>query len=613
MSKLAKPPKEEVFFNSLGNPKKNLIRSQYVTNQAVWCADTTILGDTSLFIIYDLLSNTCVGFLLVRQPIEVAPDQIVSLIQLCLEQANDIKIKRPTVFHTDNHKVYNSKQYLTFLQQRNISQSYAIQETFGNQCIESFHTKLKSEILARFFYHLTIQEKAQITAVIPKKTKKHNWKQRASNKEIRQICYKIPKFQDLLPHLAPEAVTALNREKHKVYFKYTKDQVAFYGAVLTNQPEELVVAKAGTLKAQILQNDFNHNLDNVADAIKKAENLPLPQAVNFFNNLRIPYNNEPILAELQKLTQMTYAGFCLTLKQNNALLETNDELKQAIQNLEANVNEKGAIISIIHAELEKERKEKEALLDRRKKREQAETQPLRDPLTYEDFETLLEIVGPDNTYLQIRTRISLTILLITGIRVSELRAIQIQDLETLFNNERPYVKISRLKKKLKDKKAFLSMKARPIVKTRKQDFQLFKVFKPNPSDFFLTSQKSHDKPISREHLDREINKLLRILSEKTGKNLKSHSFRIGLLNQLWDDTKDIRFVQYAIGHTSVQTTEGYLTRYNDERACKVYEQLEQKKRIKKEDLVYINAKLADDPDFFKNLHEKELQEKAYAE
>ena len=41
-------------------------------------------------------------------------------------------------------------------------------------------------------------------------------------------------------------------------------------------------------------------------------------------------------------------------------------------------------------------------------------------------------------------------------------------------------------------------------------------------------------------------------------NIKSHSFRINYITQLWKDTQDIEFVKETISHRKLDTTSAYV-------------------------------------------------------
>lgn len=83
--------------------------------------------------------------------------------------------------------------------------------------------------------------------------------------------------------------------------------------------------------------------------------------------------------------------------------------------------------------------------------------------------------------------------------------------------------------------------------------------------YIFTAQGSN-KPLDREAFNRIVNQFIKKCALKIpGKpNLKSHSFRIGFITQLWRDTNDIEFVRQAIGHAKINTTSEYVENLSDE-------------------------------------------------
>ncbi len=81
-----------------------------------------------------------------------------------------------------------------------------------------------------------------------------------------------------------------------------------------------------------------------------------------------------------------------------------------------------------------------------------------------------------------------------------------------------------------------------------------------PESFLFTSESYHSKPIRREVITKNVNKLMHQVSKqlKDKPNITSHSFRIGYITQLWKDTKDIEFVKQTIGHSKLDTTSSYV-------------------------------------------------------
>lgn len=46
--------------------------------------------------------------------------------------------------------------------------------------------------------------------------------------------------------------------------------------------------------------------------------------------------------------------------------------------------------------------------------------------------------------------------------------------------------------------------------------------------------------------------------------INSYSFRIGYIEELWKDSRDIEFVRQTIGHRSLNATSGYVTHMDDQ-------------------------------------------------
>ena len=93
-----------------------------------------------------------------------------------------------------------------------------------------------------------------------------------------------------------------------------------------------------------------------------------------------------------------------------------------------------------------------------------------------------------------------------------------------------------------------------------------------PDSYLFTAEANHCKPLDRVAITRNVNKVMREVSNQLpGKpNFTSHSFRIGYITQLWKDSKDIEFVKQTMGHRNLDTTSAYIKNLSD---------LERQKRI----------------------------------
>ena len=88
---------------------------------------------------------------------------------------------------------------------------------------------------------------------------------------------------------------------------------------------------------------------------------------------------------------------------------------------------------------------------------------------------------------------------------------------------------------------------------RRQYFEIIFTMK-KLDGYVFTSEKNYYKPLRRDTVTKEINFVLRNMSKNlTDKpNLTIHSFRIGLISQLWRNTNVIEFVRQAIGDEKVK-------------------------------------------------------------
>ena len=134
--------------------------------------------------------------------------------------------------------------------------------------------------------------------------------------------------------------------------------------------------------------------------------------------------------------------------------------------------------------------------------------------------------GP--TYINLRTRIAICILTITGIRINELLPLKVEQLQTLVQES--WIEIDRSKRGPSNHKAFLTKEGKKIIQDRKNDFQLLFLMK-EPNAYVFTPETNHFKKLRREVITTNVNKVMykvsRVLSGQP--NITSHSFRIGYI------------------------------------------------------------------------------------
>ena len=259
-----------------------------------------------------------------------------------------------------------------------------------------------------------------------------------------------------------------------------------------------------------------------------------------------------------QILETTQRGFIGLALRNEELLEVNKELKQQL--------------SIVVTELnliKEERQEKEI---RKQARANRKRLPKREPMTAEIYKKLLQAAeGP--AYTDVRLRIAICLLTITGIRINELLALKVYQLQTLV--EEGWIAIDRSKRGPANHKAFLTKEGKKLVKDRQKDFQFIFLMK-EPDSYVFTNESNHYKTLTRETITKAVNLLTRTVSEEISSkpNITSHSFRIGYITQLWKDSKDIEFVKQTIGHRNLNTTSAYVNQLSDQERQNRIDQLE---------------------------------------
>lgn len=163
----------------------------------------------------------------------------------------------------------------------------------------------------------------------------------------------------------------------------------------------------------------------------------------------------------------------------------------------------------------------------------------------------MNMVKDKKALLAAKYRIALTIfiLFLTGIRVGNLRTIYLWDLKQLY--ERKDFIVSAIKIKENKPLVFPPSKAFDVyLSKRNKDFEtLFNAYQEDSLVF----------DYSREHLTRKINSYLKQASVILNKNLKSHSFRIGVATAVADKFSIYEAeAQSMLAHARISTTEKYV-------------------------------------------------------
>jgi site-specific recombinase XerD len=256
-----------------------------------------------------------------------------------------------------------------------------------------------------------------------------------------------------------------------------------------------------------------------------------------------------LILEGQKLNQKDLRlGFIGLATQNSELLELNKKLSQQLERVEKELNV-----------LKKGREEKAARKEARANRKRL---PKRQLITPEIYRLLIQ-AAESPSYTSVKLRIAFCLLTVTGIRINELLPLKVGQLQTLLESH--WIGIDRSKRGPANHKAFLTREGKKLVEEKRKDFDSLFLMK-NPNSYIFTSESNHAQMLSRETITRDVNKVMRSVSNQLpGKpNVTSHSFRVGYISKLWKDTKDIEFVKQSIGHRKMDSTSSYVEKLSDQ-------------------------------------------------
>jgi integrase len=261
--------------------------------------------------------------------------------------------------------------------------------------------------------------------------------------------------------------------------------------------------------------------------------------------------------ELRNIRNDLQKGFVGLALRNQELVDLNQKLTQQLET--------------VVTELDQINQEREAKLARQKARANRKRLAKRDPMTADIYNQLIKSAeGP--AYRDVRTRLAICLLAVTGIRINELLPLKVGQLRTLL--EENWIAIDRSKRGPANHKAFLNKKGRKIIQDRKKDFDFIFLMKTEDS-YVFTTDSDHFTPLHRVTITKQINTILRDTSAQLEgePNITSHSFRIGYITQLWRDSKDIEFVKQTIGHSALTTTSAYITKLSDQERREKIEEL----------------------------------------
>ena len=197
---------------------------------------------------------------------------------------------------------------------------------------------------------------------------------------------------------------------------------------------------------------------------------------------------------------------------------------------------------------------------RSEKRKNRKVQPKRDPVSEAQLNELINKRYPHEVenFERARNRLCMVLLWCGGLRINEAMFITLDQMKPLWKNKNPHLRVYRPKQRSYHR-VFLTDRGARVLKWVKKDLEMFdSVVGGDPKALLYGSKQNPLKSVSREHLTREVNVILRTYFSDNDINIKSHSFKVSFINDYWTLTKDLELVRQLIGHETIATTQRYV-------------------------------------------------------
>ena len=158
--------------------------------------------------------------------------------------------------------------------------------------------------------------------------------------------------------------------------------------------------------------------------------------------------------------------------------------------------------------------------------------PPRDVITCEEFSILLNSIR-GNSYASARKKCAHILLFASGVTLEDLRLFTVAQAKELL--EGGEVTIFAIQGGARD----LTISPSTLIRKKMDQFNLeFQILMRGKSegDPLFTTSLQLDRPINRSSFNYEMNKDLKLLGEKVGKNLKTHSYRLGRIIHVYKES-----------------------------------------------------------------------------
>ena len=525
--------------------KTNLLENRYVTDGNIWTVDETIFNEeTKLFLVVSVKTKVILGYI---QGPNCRNEELI--IELYKEILNEYDFSAgPAFVHSDMEEAYHSEGVRYFLMTRDIFISTTEGRKNQNQLSEGINNRIKYLVAEILTNNTNAWGYKAFLKSLPNNLRSMNKiSDKCRSKEYRNLLFKSRLFKTQRKEVIQQAILKYNQSD---FCKgITREEAQFYDTFIeTPTIEETQLVKSDHIFAQKIKNENIASIQQVQSAISDILQSSVESEEKVTQILSLFFQRQD---HTDKLLKQGFVGLSMQLSEENAeLKKDNQKLMKEIQT--------------VTKKLDDILKEQALIEERKNKRKNRKRLPPKEPLTEEIYEFLIKrskLIHRD-TYQGARLRLALALLAVTGVRISELLSLKVEQLENLF--AKSWIAIDRMKRGPSSHKAFLTAKGRKIIKHRASDFEII-LFSKEDDSYIFTPQYSAD-PMNRQAFNIVVNDFLKDCSQKLPNkpNLKSHSFRIGFITELWRDTGDIEFVRQAIGHAKIDTTSRYIHNLSEE-------------------------------------------------
>lgn len=235
-------------------------------------------------------------------------------------------------------------------------------------------------------------------------------------------------------------------------------------------------------------------------------------------------------------------------------------------------------------EKEQARHEASAALRARKERKKLEKkQAVRDGATLPEFLEAIKIIDNKkyrSPFKRSREKVSLLVLFLTGIRVANLLEITASNLRTLLSDDNMvYFEVNSIKSRQRLVYRVLLTQLSLQIAREYEEAILVLLKDKEPSDYIFT-RKNNKTPLERASLTKRLNLIIKASGKVFGKNLRSHSFRVGHVTALIDQF-GLLHAQRLIGHQNPETTLRYArNKLGSHDFCSKMVKVDQQKHLK---------------------------------